>query len=129
MSAYRGCIPARFEDAAEKAKQEGDEGIGNDPAQSIMQGSNGAGGAEFQMMLAGEISEKIEAILFLFMICQCLSPFTKELESKHGSAPPLPGLSRESVSTFAMTYTLRSLTHAPLSSKPVLFFRRSRRKQ
>eukprot|EP00439_Symbiodinium_sp_Y106_P034232 s6493_g4.t1 len=44
-------------DAAEKAKQEGDEG-----------------GAEFQMMLAGEISEKIE-----------------ELESKHGSAPPLPG--------------------------------------
>mmetsp|Transcript_3821 Transcript_3821/g.8920 ORF Transcript_3821/g.8920 Transcript_3821/m.8920 type:complete len:442 (+) Transcript_3821:94-1419(+) len=47
----------KMHDAAEKAKQEGDEG-----------------GAEFQMMLAGEISEKIE-----------------ELESKHGSAPPLPG--------------------------------------
>lgn len=44
-------------DAVEKAKQEGDEG-----------------GAEFQSMLANEISEKIE-----------------EIEGKYSSSPPLPG--------------------------------------
>ena len=60
------CFHARFEDAAEKAKQEGDEGIGKYPAQRLMQGRSVSGGAEFQMMLAGEISEKIEAVLSFF---------------------------------------------------------------